>query len=83
MKRPIIQVDKLEHHFVAIQIAFVVLNVFSLVSSVWYGYTACLIGFALFELWQKDYGKGYASFMDWFFGALATTTILITIILNR
>ena len=82
MKRPIIAVDKLEHHFVATYISFVVLNIFALVSSVWYGYGACLIGFALFELWQKDYGRGTASIMDWAFGVLASTTILLTIILN-
>ena len=82
MKRPIIAVDKLEHYFVANIIAAIVLNFFALVSSVWYGYAICLIGFALYEVGQKYFGRGTASIKDWLFGFLATTIILITIILN-
>jgi hypothetical protein len=78
MKLPDIAKDKLKHFFYATHISFIIINLAYLLNLVWSGYVLCLLGFILWEFYQKYVKVGTFSLMDWLFGSMAATLILLT-----
>ena len=74
--------DKLLHFFFGTLIAFTLINSLRNVLSLYWIFLILVVGYFLYEVYQKVFKKGQFDLWDWFYGVLGAAAIFFTALIN-